>query len=457
MQRGLCPLWTARLIPAALLRALLIATCAAAWLAAHALGAAAAAQTAKPAAPNSKDATKKQSAAPKPHDRSSNAQRKDRLLAEQRELQQRLAQLKQRLAAAEASHSEATDALRASEAAISTVNRRLRELASARQDLERRIAALQDRNRAIVARQSEQERQFGLVLRSQFVIARASPWQRLIDGENPGRIGRDLQYLDYIGRAQAQLIGALRARREELAELETESRMRQIELAAIAAEERANRAQLIQQQAAHKQALDRSARQIRAQRQSIATLERDERRLTTLIDQLTRVLAEQAQRRERPAPAAPQAPGTAPADVEPPAHSAFAQLRGRLALPVPGELAARFGSPRRTEAGVDAPTWKGVFIRAAAGTEVHAVAAGRVIFADWLRGFGNLLILDHGEGFISVYGNNATLIRSVGEKVGRGDVVAEVGSTGGNAEPGLYFELRYQGRPMDPLRWAAAR
>lgn len=409
------------------------------------------AQSGKPAAKQAQKSKKK--TAPQP-----SAQRKTQLQSEQRELQQRLARLKKQLAAAEASHSEATDALRASEAAISTVNRRLRELATARKDTERRIAALQERNRAIVAHQGAQERQFGTVLRTQFIVGRTSAWQRLLDGENPGRIGRDLRYLEYIGRAKARLIGELQARREELAELEAESRTRDIELAAIADEERDNRAQLIQQQAARRQTLDRIARQIATQRQSIATLERDERRLTTLIDQLSKMLAEQARRRERPPVAsAPSRPASPAESAEPPATAAFAKLRGQLALPVRGEIVARFGSPRRTEAGVDAPTWKGVFIRAAPGTDVQAVAAGRVIFADWLRGFGNLLILDHGEGFISVYGNNSTLMRSVGERVDRGDAIAEVGNTGGQAEAGLYFELRYQGRPIDPLRWAAAR
>ncbi len=427
---------------------LLYATCAA-------IGLAVLAPPGDALARSAKNETKKGAPA-KRSDAGASAARKDRLQAEQRDLQQRLARAKKQLAAAEASHSEATDALRASEAAISGANRRLRELAAARRDAERQIADLQDRNRQIVARQGEQERQIGLVLRSQFALLHSSPWHKLLDGENPGQIGRDLQYLDYIGRAKAQLIGELRAHRDDLAALEDESRQRQNELAAIAEEERSNRALLLQQQAAHKRTLDRLAKQIGTQRQSIATLERDEHRLGSLIDQLTRTLAEQARHRERaPAAAAPATPRAA--DLEPPANSAFAQLRGHMALPVQGEIAARFGSPRRTEAGVAGPTWKGVFIRAPAGSEVHAVAAGRVLFADWLRGFGNLLILDHGEGFISVYGNNSTLIRSVGERVGRGDVIAEVGSTGGNAEPGLYFELRYQGRPMDPLRWAAAR
>jgi septal ring factor EnvC (AmiA/AmiB activator) len=88
---------------------------------------------------------------------------------------------------------------------------------------------------------------------------------------------------------------------------------------------------------------------------------------------------------------------------------------------------------------------------------VLAVAAGRVVFADWLRGFGNLLIVDHGEGFLSVYGNNESLLAAVGDRIAGGDPVATVGSSGGIAEAGLYFELRYQGRPIDPLQWVQAR
>jgi murein hydrolase activator len=104
-----------------------------------------------------------------------------------------------------------------------------------------------------------------------------------------------------------------------------------------------------------------------------------------------------------------------------------------------------------------APAWKGIFIRAATGTGVHAVAAGQVVFADWLRGFGNLMVIDHGEGFLSVYGNNESLLRNVGDRVAVGDVVAAVGNTGGIEQTGLYFELRFQGRPFDPLKWVATR
>ena len=129
---------------------------------------------------------------------------------------------------------------------------------------------------------------------------------------------------------------------------------------------------------------------------------------------------------------------------------AFAALRGQLRLPVKGTIAGRFGSPR-AEGGA---SWKGVFIRAAEGTGVKAVAAGAVVFSDWLRGFGNLLIIDHGDDFLSVYGNNEALLATVGASVRSGEAVATVGNSGGNPDSGLYFELRHRGQPFDPLKWA---
>ncbi len=131
------------------------------------------------------------------------------------------------------------------------------------------------------------------------------------------------------------------------------------------------------------------------------------------------------------------------------AGSAFQQLKGRLLAPLKGELVGRFGSPR-SDSGL---SWRGLFIQAPAGRDVKAVAAGRIVFADWLRGFGNLMILDHGDGFMSLYGNNETLLGRLGDPVRAGDIVATTGSSGGNAATGLYFELRHQGKPFDPLGW----
>ena len=101
--------------------------------------------------------------------------------------------------------------------------------------------------------------------------------------------------------------------------------------------------------------------------------------------------------------------------------------------------------------------WKGLLIRARPGEEVRAIAAGRVVFADWLRGFGNLLILDHGDGYLSLYAYNEALLKQIGDRVGSGEPIGTVGSSGGSEETGLYFEIRHQGRPIDPLSWAALK
>ena len=134
------------------------------------------------------------------------------------------------------------------------------------------------------------------------------------------------------------------------------------------------------------------------------------------------------------------------------ASGAFARLRGKLLRPATGVIAGRFGA-RRDDSQT---TWKGMFIRAAEGADVRAVAAGEVVFADWLRGYGNLLIIDHNDDFLSVYGNNQALLADIGQKVGAGATVATVGTSGGQPESGLYFELRHQGRAFDPAKWLSS-
>nr|WP_238531521.1 peptidoglycan DD-metalloendopeptidase family protein [Collimonas fungivorans] len=163
---------------------------------------------------------------------------------------------------------------------------------------------------------------------------------------------------------------------------------------------------------------------------------------------------------DQPPPvAAPATPAPAPLarnELTPEADSAygkpFESLRGQLRLPVRGDVMARFGSKRG-----DGPSWKGLFIRTPEGSEVKAVAAGRVVFSDWLRGFGNLIIVDHGNQYMTIYGNNQALLKRPGDAVKAGDVIASAGNSGGNEQSGLYFEIRHQGRAFDPLGWVTTR
>lgn len=145
-------------------------------------------------------------------------------------------------------------------------------------------------------------------------------------------------------------------------------------------------------------------------------------------------------------PAEPPPPEVTLAPAAP--NGAFAAMKGRMGAPVSGSVVARFGGRRG-----DGPTWKGTFIKAPEGAEVRAVAGGRVVHADWMRGFGNLIIIDHGGEYLSIYGNNQTLLKRPGDTVRAGETIASAGNTGGNEESGLYFELRHRGKAFDPAGW----
>ncbi|MES3022710.1 MAG: peptidoglycan DD-metalloendopeptidase family protein [Pseudomonadota bacterium] len=166
-------------------------------------------------------------------------------------------------------------------------------------------------------------------------------------------------------------------------------------------------------------------------------------------------VALQPPRPAEPRPAEPKPVEAAPAKPDialgpAAAEGAFASLRGRLRVPVAGKLGARFGAKRGS-----GPSWKGVFIKADEGSDVKAVANGRVVFARWMRGFGNLIIVDHGSQYMSIYGNNQALLKQEGDAVKGGDSIASAGDTGGNEESGLYFELRHHGKAFDPAGWVA--
>ncbi len=338
-----------------------------------------------------------------------------------------------------ASRREARDALRDSERAISDANRALATLESERRVLQRDAKALETRERSLKKDLSTQQDALGRVLQARHEGGAPDALRLVLSGEDPAEVARKLYYLGHVSRAVAALVDSFRAGITDLAQVRAETRQKAARLAQVEQAQRADRERIVAERAERRRVLARIASEIRHDRKEIGVLRADEARLSRLVEEIGRVLA-----------AMPR--GYARIERVPElgsATGAFGDLRGKLRLPVRGELIGRFGAPRQT----GGTNLKGLFIRAAEGQPVRAIAAGQVVFADWMRGFGNLLIIDHGEGYLSVYANNETLLRQVGDVVAPGEPVATVGATGGNQESGLYFELRHLGKPFDPLTW----
>ena len=364
---------------------------------------------------------------------------------ELRELRGRIEKLQAGLAAAERSSGEAADQLRESGKAVSEAHRSLFELSQRRRALEGELEVIAKRDSETRSGISAQEALAGKLLRLQYQQGAPDRLRLALEGRDPATLARHLQYYNYVQRSRAEVIGQLRRKAEELAGLARDAAARREELAQNEAASADEARVLERERVARAAVVARLANEMALGRREIGKLKRDEVRLSKLVEDIARTLA--ARRPEgRPAPGK-RIDSVADASA---AAKPFEALRGRLKLPVLGELVNRYGSNR--DAG---STWKGLFIRAVSGETVRAVGDGRVVYADWLRGFGNLMILDHGKGYMSLYAYNEGLLRQVGEKVRGGDAVAQVGASGGSEESGLYFELRRDGKPFDPLRWVA--
>lgn len=372
------------------------------------------------------------------------------------ELKSRIDAIQKNLEQAESSRNEAADALEASERAISDANRALSKLGQKSRLANAKVAEIRRETARAENALSAQRKALGKMLYQQYVAGRPEGLSILLNGRHPNDISRELHYLSYFGRARAELIASLDENARRLADLEKAAAQEAAELEAIAAEHKRQRHKLEAEKSSRKTILARISRDIERQQREIGTLRQDEARLTRLIEQLAKAIARVPKPRpgtERERASPPRLRNERVPEGTEALDGAFARLRGRLALPVRGELANRFGSPRQD----GAMAWKGLFIAAPGGEPVRAIAGGRVVFADWLRGFGNLLIIDHGDSYMSLYGYNETLYKQVGDVIRGGDRIAAVGNTGGRQDSGLYFEMRHEGRPFDPMTWVSVR
>ena len=238
-------------------------------------------------------------------------------------------------------------------------------------------------------------------------------------------------YYRYFERAQITQIDALLKDLDALVQVQTSIDHETAELKSVRDEQVADAQRLEAERAERTRVLAALDETLKDRQTRLAALGKDEKGLVALLEKLRDIFADIPK----------QIAGAEP----------FAQLRGQLTWPVHGHISTLFGASDEGE-----HESHGVLIAAAAGSDVHAVSHGRVVFADWLRGFGLLIIVDHGDGYLSLYGYNEALLKDVGDWVDANDVIATSGASGGRKTPGLYFELRYQGKAIDPKVWLKA-
>jgi septal ring factor EnvC (AmiA/AmiB activator) len=374
-------------------------------------------------------------------------------------LRARIDSLKSELDQKEATRRESRDALRESERAISDAGRELKSLESEAHAAQDELKTLGAKRRELGEGLERQQIALSRMLAARYAAGPPDVLRVALSGADPNDAARDLYYLGMISRSMAKLLGRFKADAADLERVSAEVREKAARLEALEAGKRVERHKILVESRQRKRVLERLAGDIRAGRKEIRSLVADESRLARLVEEIGKVLTAKPGAGYSPKAGRSTNTKAGPPITPVPESGAdtpdglFSSLRGKLRLPVRGELVSRFGSPR-TEGGGNS---KGVFIRSAEGQQVRSIAAGRVVFADWMRGFGNLLIVDHGETFLSVYGNNEALLKQPGDAVSAGEAIATVGSTGGSAETGLYFELRHLGKAFDPLRWSNLR
>lgn len=371
-----------------------------------------------------------------------------------RKLREDIQALQQQLEKERAAKADETDRLKDSERAISHSAATLYTLKAQQAETAAALAALQREQAELNGRMREQQAALQTFIKAYYERGGAGELKILFSGRHPADIARELHYYGYLARARTELMANLNATLAALDRTLAESEAKRRTLSEVAAGQVAEQQRLGQERLARQRVLTALNQRISLKQREIGNLKQNEKALTGLIQRLERIAAQEKERQRQAARRqAQQARQKTPSRSRQPAPqarmpSAPTPLRSAK-FPVAGELLNRFGSPRRDTG----TAWKGLFFRAPAGAPVKAARDGQVVFADWMRGFGNLLIVDHGDGYMSLYGNNEALLKAVGDAVHAGEPIASVGNTGGQPEPGLYFEVRYRSRPVDPLTW----
>jgi len=349
--------------------------------------------------------------------------------AKLQQLRQHIQAVKQELAGMLGERDAQQQALEKSEKEIGSVAAALRRLEQQAREADDKILDLKQQRDREQGNLQAMRSALALELRTAYITGRQERIKLLLNQQDPAFLGRMLVYHGYFSQARAARIEAMRKALARLDDIEQALLAQQLEIDRLQTVQREKSTRLAAEQEKRRAIIAGLQAGLKEKTSELSLLQKDEQRLQQLVQSLQQALSD-----------IPAASGQ---------YKSLRELKGKLHWPVPGKIVRHYGSSQAA----GKISSRGVQIASAAGADVHAIARGRVVFADWLRGFGLLLIIDHGSGYMSLYGHNSSLYKEVGETVDGAEVVAAVGSSGGLSVTGLYLELRKNGRPFDPAPW----
>lgn len=395
----------------------------------------------------------------------SQAQTKQQIEQAQRDI----AELQKLLKTIESEKSGVLQQLKKTEGDMGQLQQQIKGLEEQLKQGEQEVQRLEGEKKKLNEAKTRQEQLLGRQARAAFQSGRQEYLKLLLNQEHPERFSRTLTYYDYLNKARLEQLDTFNETLRQLGNIELQISQQQSQLLEQKSALDGRREALAQVRQEHQAALAKLNKQYASQDSRLQARQQDQAKLNQVLKTIEETLARQAREREQAeraaALAAQQAAQRAqqihassakPAAAGPLVSSgsgvtgAFAKARGRLPWPVNGRILANFSSPRGDD---PRAKWDGVLIGASAGSSVKAIHDGRVVFADWLRGAGLLVIIDHGNGYLSLYGHNQSLLKTAGSSVKAGEAIATVGNSGGQGSPALYFAIREQGRASDPARW----
>lgn len=320
-------------------------------------------------------------------------------------------------------------ALRRTEKEIGSILRAIKNTGQELKQEQRQMGRLQRKKSRQQSSLTQYQSRLAQQAQATYAMGRQEYLKLLLNQQDPTRVSRMLVYYRYINQARLKQIQQVQSVMLDIDKTSEDISQRQQQLETLRDRRSVKKESLEKTRANRKQILAKLNRKVQFQSKTLTDLNQDRQRLQDLLQGLQDYLSE-----------LPELP-----DLK----ARFGKSRGKMKLPVRGSLLARYGAPRN----LGDLRWKGLFIRSKTGANVRVIFRGRVAYADWLRGFGLLLIIEHGDGYMSLYGHNSSLYKEVGDWVETGQVISSTGNTGNPPTPGLYFEIRQNGRPRDPLIW----